>query len=227
MSYRVAVLIPTGGATCEWRDRALAYVVDHYRRNHPAWEIHLGHHDEPWSKGAAIADALERTDARMLVLADADSFVAPEHLAAAVEAATRDGWAMPHAMVHRLSQRATERLYAGGPLDLDDLARGAYRGVKGGGIVAITRTAYDTVGGIDPRFVGWGGEDLALNWALTALVNGGARVPGDLVHLWHPHPAPDLRGSEASEALLARYTAARKDPAAMRAILAEREEISA
>lgn len=227
MSYQVAVLIPTGGTECPWRARALEYVIDHYRTNHRGWEIHLGEHPEPWSKGAAVADAYRQTDARMLVLADADSFVAPDVLSAAVAAATVDGWAMPHAMVHRLSQRATERLYAGGPIDLDDLARGAYRGVKGGGIVAITRDAYETVGGIDPRFVGWGGEDIAFNWALTALINGGARMAGDLVHLWHPHPAPDLRGSAESEALLARYTAARKDPGAMRAIVAEREEISA
>lgn len=217
------MLIPFGGHECVWRQRALHHVHNHYQQHHPTWTVHIGEVHDPWSKGEALEHAYAATTAEMLVLADADSIVAPEHLCAAVQAATVDGWAMPHAMVYRLSQEATEAVYAGAPPRLDRLVRGAYRGVKGGGIVAITRTAYRTVGGIDPRFYGWGGEDVSLAYALNALVGGGARLPGDLIHLWHPHPAPDLRGSEASEELVARYREARANPDAMRALIARQE----
>lgn len=69
--------------------------------------------------------------------------------------------------------------------------------------------AYHAAGGVDRRFEGWGGEDLAFGWALETLVGPAHRLDGILVHLWHPHPAPDLRGSAESEELVARYAAAR------------------
>lgn len=214
-----AVLIPHGGI-CPYRARALAWVVQHYQRHHP-WPIHIGTSDEPWSKGAAVADALIQTDADMLVIADADSFVTPEHVTTAVQAAAEHGWAMPHWKVYRLSERATEQVYAGGPPSRTDLYRGAYAGVMGGGIVAIRRDVYELVGGIDPRFCGWGGEDVSLARALIVMHGKPARMAGDLFHLYHPHPAPNLRGSEASEVLVARYKAAVTRPQ-MQALIDER-----
>lgn len=221
----VDILMPIATFGCEWRERAYRYTVDHYRRSHPTWHLIIGTSDIPWSKGAAIANAFDISEADMLVLADADSFVDRDVLCAAVAAARADGWAMPHAMVHRLSQRATEAVYAGAPVNLADLDRGAYRGVKGGGIVAITRDAYETVGGIDPRFEGWGGEDLSLAYALDTLVTTGARMGGDLIHLWHPHPAPNLRGSPEAEVLVDRYLKARHKPDVIRALIAERQQV--
>lgn len=218
----VAVLMPANVDGCPWRRRAFEWMLGHYQRNHPGWPVHVGGCGQPWSKGRAVDAAYRQTDAGMLVLADADSFVAPDVLCAAVAAAVVDGWAMPHATVYRLSRDATEAVYAGLEPRLDRLDRGAYRGVKGGGIVAIARTAYEAVGGIDFRFEGWGGEDLALGFSLNAIVGGGARLGGDLVHLWHPHPAPDLRGPPQSEALVARYRVARTSPEATRILIAER-----
>lgn len=224
---KVAILIPAGGPWCVERARALEWILDYYRSNHPQWDRHVGMVGEPWSKGTAVDSAKQATEADVFVIADADSFVAPEHLNDAVVAAVRFGWAMPHSMVFRLSARATDAVYADAKPNLLDLDRGAYRGVKGGGILAITRDAYDMVGGIDPRFEGWGGEDVSLNYALCALVSSGARFAGNLIHLWHPHPAPNLRGSPAAEALVARYLKARSSPHAIRALIAERTEVPA
>lgn len=214
--------MPVGGIECEWRARARVFVEAWYRIHHPEWPLIVGECGEPWSKGAAVAAAFERSRADMLLLADADSYTDPDSIRGAVHAALTDQWAMPHWMVHRLSQKATENVYAGLPADIRHLDRGAYRGVKGGGIVAITRAAYETVDGIDPRFEGWGGEDIAFAAALQPLVGKPARLAGDLIHLWHPHPAPDLRGCEASEELVARYKQAINHPNAMRALIAER-----
>lgn len=218
----IALLIPVGGDHCPHRQAAASYVIGRYHRLHPTWELHVGHTAEPWSKGAALADALARTDAQMIVLADADSFVDPEPLEQAVSQAWDDGWAMPHWMVHRLTEQATADVYAGAPPRRDRLVRGSYVGVKGGGIVAVRRDVYERVGGVDPRFEGWGGEDVSFARALIALHGKPARMGADLWHLWHPHPAPDLRGSEASEELVARYRDAANHPNAMRALIAER-----
>lgn len=219
---QVAVLIPAGGEPCEHRARAAAYVIEHYRTHHPRWDLIVGHTGQPWSKGAALADAYRQTSADMIVLADADSFVDPTILEHTVDQALDDGWAMPHWMVYRLDEQGTADVYAGLPPRPDRLVRGAYAGVKGGGIVAVRRDVYELVDGIDPRFQGWGGEDVSFARALIALHGKPARFAAELWHLWHPHPAPDLRGSEASEALVARYRDAANDPAAMRALIAER-----
>lgn len=218
----VAVLMPVGGAPCPHRDRAREWVQRHYAEAHPDWPLYVGESHEPWSKGAAVADAYQRTTADVLVLADADSYVEPGVVAEAVKRCTAGvGWIMPHRRVYRLREDETERLYAGHRARYTHVVRQPYMGTAGGGVVVLTRTAYETVAGIDPRFYGWGGEDLSFGYALATLVGWQERLTGHLVHLWHPHPAPDLRGSPASEALVARYRAARGEHAVMTALVEE------
>ncbi len=218
----VAVIIPYQ-STDPHRLRALEHVGRWYAQFR--WPIitDTGPTDGGWSKGAAVAAAVARTDAEIFVIADADSYLASvAALRDAVEfvARGRHAWVMPHGPVHRLTEAETERVYAGRPARLGKLVRPVYAGVVGGGIIVLSRAAYDTVGGIDPRFVGWGGEDIAFGWALGTLVGPYHPLGAPLVHLWHPHPAPSLRGSEQSEALLAEYRAAKGYPRRMRAVIA-------
>lgn len=219
----VSVLVPYRPGGCEWRARAWAYVRAHYGQLHGGWELVVGSCAGRWSKGAAVADALGRATGEVLVLADADSFCDPDVLAGAVAgvAGGRYAWAVPHRLVYRLSRRGTERLY-GGQLQPGHVARKPYLGPAGGGIVVLPRAAYEAVGGIDERYLGWGGEDVSLGWALDALVGPYHRHGARLYHLWHPHPAPSHRGSPPSEALAARYRAARTNPDLMSALVRER-----
>lgn len=209
----VSVVIPCGGADDEWRRQALAYVVGHYRRCHPDWPVYLGHAEEPWSKGRAAHDGVAQADGDILVIADADSFVNPGVLEETVRLVANPPsdehvWGIPHKMVHRLDEDQTSLVLAGAAPDTRKVIRPAYTGPRGGGITVLPRWAWDTVGGIDPRYEGWGGEDLSFGWALSVLAGHFSRIYGDLVHLWHPHPAPDLRGSFESEDLVARYRSA-------------------
>lgn len=219
----VDVLIPYGGPVDRWRAQALGYVGGWYARHHPEWRVIVGRCEEPWSKGAALADAYRQATADLLVLADADSFVDPAALEGACLAALETGWAMPHRFVYRQSQEHTERIYLGWAASLEPvhLDRPMYRGVKAGGILAITRRAYDTVGGIDPRFEGWGGEDRSLELALNTLVGRVPFGPAPFFHLWHPHPAPSLRGSPEAEALVMRYREVNGNRRAMAALIEE------
>lgn len=228
-----AVLVPTG-ITDDWRAQAREYVAQWYATNFPSAPVVFGEcaPGSEWSKGEAIAAALAQTSADVLVLADADSFLLdPADLGLAirlVELGERP-WAVPHSQVYRLRDAETARLHANPTAKprLGHLARAMYFGPLGGGITVVSRAAFELVGGIDPRFLGWGGEDVAFGWALETLAPGGERLDGRLVHLWHPHPAPDLRGSPASEDLVAEYRQARMVTRRMIAAIAGHPQIPA
>jgi hypothetical protein len=137
----------------------------------------------------------------MLVIADADVFVPPDALTEAAERAQSDVAAIPHHRVHRLDQAATETFYGGGWEPTYD--RPPYRGVAGGGIVALRRDMYEHCP-IDPRFSGWGGEDVSWGWALNALGHV-HRGTADMWHLWHPSVRVGQLGSPESADLVQRW----------------------
>lgn len=219
----VAVVIPVGGEDPH-RAESLEWITARYRRLHPDWELHHGRCDGGWSKGAAVADGLARTDADVIVIADGDSFV-PDLGPAVQTVVDGEPWAVPHRYVYRLGKNSSRNVLDGAEpvARRDGCDRRPYLGPPGGGIVVLTREAYNTVGGIDPLFLGWGGEDVSFGWALRTLVGRECRFDDPLFHLWHPHAAPLLRGSPESEALVAKYDAATGVPRLMRAVIEHRD----
>lgn len=222
-----AALIVPWRPGCEHRERAFEWVQARYADRHPGWPVIVGTHEEgEWCKALAVADAVARTAAEVLIVADADVWI--DGLAEQVGAMGSHGWAVPHRLTHRLSAESTERLLGGEewhglPLSKDNHQdRKPYCGIETGGIVILTREAAEQVP-LDPRFTGWGSEDIALSLALRTLVGPPWSGTADLVHLWHP-PQPRLSrtvGSEANKALLQRYRKANRRPDAMRALLEE------
>ena len=158
----------------------------------------------------------------MLVVADADCLTDIGPAVEAVEAGA--SWAVPHLMVHRLDQAATEAVYAGAdPSATTGRTQRPYKGFAGGGVVAISRVVYGQVP-LDPRFEGWGGEDSSWAMALTTLAGPPVRFDADLFHLYHPPPVRMTRrhGSPATRALEIRYKrAARISRRAMADLVAE------
>lgn len=165
----------------------------------------------------------------MLIVADGDVLAPPARLreAVALVAVGAAPWAIPYSQVHRLLRRSSEAFMREGRSapEHGPFERPPYTGTEGGGIVVLPTATWDDVGGVDPRFTGWGGEDLAFGWTLRTLHGTPTRTAGALLHLWHPHAAGGPRNrppDRGSAALLERYRRARDDPAAMRALIAER-----
>lgn len=225
----VSILIPyTNPTGCAHRQAARSYILDHYATHHPDWQIVEGDSGTPWSKGAALASAASRAGGDVFLIADADSFTDPDVVADGVQRVVdTNGWVVPHRGVYRLDKQFTADVLAGSPPRPSRTCRAPYMGVAGGGITIVPRSVWDTVGGIDPRFEGWGGEDLAFGWALETLIGPCERLRAPLWHLWHPlePKGRKRRGSPASEALAGRYRDALGHPEAMRALVDEAKEV--
>lgn len=182
----------------------------------------LGEVSGEWCKARAVAEALRGVSADVLVIADADVWVATvSHVVEAVRAGHQ--WGYPHRGIRRLTAAATEAVLAGADPDrITDYDEPPTRAHPGGGVVVVRREVYDETP-LDPRFVGWGHEDDAWGLALHTIHGRPAKGNGRLIHLWHP-PQERIdrrRGSEANLALFGRYRAALNNPARMRALLEE------
>lgn len=192
------------------------------------WPVVIGHHDEgAWCKALAIADALDQTNADVLVIHDAD--VVTEGLPAAVRTvAAGAAWAVPHRGVHRLTEAATGRYMAGEAWEDSGLEERSYLGFEGGGVTIIRRSVYMDCP-LDQRFTGWGGEDDALGMALRTLHGPPARPTGyvPLVHLWHQPQERATRsfGSLDGRELRKRYARAQGDKLTMRRLVEEAKAV--
>ena len=184
---------------------------------------------EPFSKAVALHDAFARSHGQLLVIGDADVAVHALQLTDAVRLVEAGApWAYPYTRVVRLSPRASADLMSGDWLGHWDQANAEeVRDGSPGGMLVIPREAWIATGGMDRRFRGWGGEDVAFRVALRTLWGLEVRVAGDLVHLWHPAQmaggqrawTPESRRRNAP--LMKRYQRAAGSVPNMRALVAE------
>ncbi len=208
---KVSVLIPyrDRGDNGGHRAAVLGFVEQWWAAEHPSWQLLRGFcRDGPWVKADAVADGLCRADGDVLVVADADVLAPGVGPVASLVADGAVGWAMPHQRVHRLSEAATAGILRGAALPdpaFSPARRGPrtpptgrpveqHPGVIGGGCVVLQRDLYRQAP-LDPRFTGWGQEDLSWGRALTVLAGPPWRQPAPLWHLWHP-PARRLAPGE-------------------------------
>lgn len=163
---------------------------------------------EPFNRSASrneVVRQAEQYNADIVVVSDADTIPTPAGLRAAIDAAIDGGMHYPF----------DKYLYAG-----SDNPPGG----NTGGIYVCRPDVWWAFGGMDERFSGWGGEDDAAHAAAECLIGKPVEHPGYAVSLWHDAACRDLgspRWRPNSE-LSMRYNAARRDPKAMRNLIAER-----
>ena len=185
----------------------------------------------PFSKTLAVNRAFDRSRGAIIGMLDSDVWIDVAHTREAVRliASGEARWVKPASKVFRLNEAATARLIAQPPtIPFPSHQRDDYESVRKiwGLFHLFPREAFEAIGGYDPRFRGWGGEDTAAIAAMDTLWGPHTMLPHPLFHLHHPH-AQNAAGEAIWQGQTAwntdlrdRYDAARGDPELMR-VLAE------
>ena len=220
------VIIPSASWDDPTRVAARDWVAQWWEsRGHRVTIAETSH--KPWSKGRAVNPAIAASDAQVVIVADGDSWAPRRAIERLITHVGASGWGAPFSSVKRLDRAATARVMSQAPGKTETvahptLAQPPHVRLMGGGIIAATRDLWAKVGGFDPRFEGWGGEDYSLGCALRTLSGKrGESVTGDLWHLWHP-PQPEARNEHPDTTrLAARYRRAKFRPVDMAALIGE------
>ena len=149
------------------------------------YPIFLGDRRGPWARAAACNEAARLAGAwDVALVADADTIPEAEAVHRAVGiVSTIPGAIRPHDRLWNLNRAQSMTLGKKGFAKLH-LPRGQRR-LLGGGLLVISRAAWEKVGGYDERFIGWGHEDSALHTTLLAEAHWD-RIEGQAWHLYHP-----------------------------------------
>lgn len=246
---QISLLVPfRPNSATRHRTRIWKWLEKYWRHELPDAEIVIGRSKgAAFSKTEAVNDAASRARGRIFVILDSDAYVRGESIldcARAIEEASRRGhklWFIPYRNLYRLTEASTElvlnsdprlpyRFPSPPPLGEVESTVGSMHGHHFGAMIQIMpREAFETVGCMDTRFRGWGGEDVAFLRALDTLYAKHKSIKADVLHLWHPSIGSSVydrmwEGQHRpglNAELAARYNRATGDRARMRALVDE------
>lgn len=200
-----------------WRERLFTWV--HRQWQATGLEVCVGVDDDggPINVSRALNRARAQATGDVLVVASADHVPDPDAAQAAAQVLTDAWWVPVFTSTAGISRQATLDLIEDRPVDVNRHITAQAEVCTA--LLAVRADAWDTVGGYDERFHGWGCEDVAFRAVLETLHPDPPVLPRRrTVALWHEAASRDR--FEANCELLAPYVAAAGDPAAMRAVLA-------
>lgn len=252
----ISLVVPFTPGLSEDRDKIWAWLQMYWRHNLPGATITMGHdlthhlatEGHPFSKTTAVNDAVANSHGDIIVILDADAYVSHElilYCANEIRQARKRGrrlWFVPYRRFYRLSKSATEKILESDPknpwhpddpplqthLDHDHVANPKYGHHFMAMIAILPREGFKEVGGMDPRFNGWGGEDISFMRAMDTIYVNHKTVDHSVFHLFHGTIGYGIERQWIGQtqrmgfALLgARYQAAYGDRARMLRLIAE------
>lgn len=149
----------------------------------------------PFNKSWGMNVAFKQSCGEILVVSDADLIVPAEDLSRAVNACVNELDAVrPYGQLIDMTEEQSEEYQEHSELpDVPAEARGYDRAYASealcmaGGIFIARREYFSSVGGMDERFSGWGGEDDAMSIKLQGMSRKVAIAKNAIAwHLWHP-----------------------------------------
>ena len=181
----IEVLIPWRDPGCEVRRRSCEAVAEYYAQ---VGDVVFGDSPAgaPFNVSAARNAAAAAGSSDVCVFIDADAVVDLDVLRSAVEVARRrPRLVKPFARAGYLSREASEAFLESRSLVWEEWISGPEDAFCGLAWV-IRRDAFAELGGFDPGFVGYGGEDNAFTAAAELFFGPQRSLSGVAASLWHP-----------------------------------------
>jgi hypothetical protein len=156
-------------------------VLNWYQTNLP--DIEVFYSDRPgqfWQAAASRNDGVKRAQEAhcdVIIINDADTLPEIQPLMEAIENCQKDGMVHnPYRLCRYYDKDATEKILNGISVDLVRHSREFNE--ANGGIYVCTPEAWWSVGGMDEKFIQWGGEDSAFELAHT-IIKGNKLIKHD------------------------------------------------
>lgn len=203
---KISILIPFQSDNND-RKRTFRWLEEYWKFELPDAEIIVGHcpPGQVFSKTKALNNAAKRARGKVLAILDADAYMLGsviDQCADDILEALEEGnhlWYVPYHDLYRLTKEYSALILQSDPwnplrvpdpppseiLDQDE-HRAKYGHRYGAMALVFPREALDVLGGFDERFVGWGGEDVALLRALDTLWGKHKITNNGIFHIWHP-----------------------------------------
>lgn len=179
------------------RDAALKWVLKYYERCMPEVEICIGQSSSDlFNRSQAINQAAQQATRNVFVLVDGDTVYDPSLIVESLPLLEQYGWVIPFHWSYDISEESSRVVLQsepGWPLEVEVKESDCrdFSGAPGGRIAIVTRKNFETVRGMDERFLGWGWEDLALAWSLDTMCGHHIRLDRYIYHLWHSSAGPN------------------------------------
>lgn len=188
------------------------------------WESHgftvhtIDSGDRPFSL-AATRNLAVAASSGPVIIADADTVGHIDAIREAVRLTQIEQRTyLPYTEYRSLGEIGTQQALAGRPLP--DCTHWHYPyGVSG--IYITTPSIWARYGGQDPRFKGWGGEDIAHMHAHETLIGPIGRTLGNAYALTHDSDEKEAPQNVANFTLMRQYGAATGNPEQMRALISQ------
>lgn len=206
--YGITIIIPFRESDKFPRQKQNFKWIKKYLKCHLPWaQIVVGkdkHHHLAFSKSAAVNDGAKKATGDIFVILDADGYISIDailYCAKKIRHARERGhrlWYVPYRQFYRLTNAASKRVLKSSPChpyhfptpphpgDVQNTSGSGHGHWYGALVQIVPREAFETCGGWDERFRGWGGEDHSAMRATDTLYWAHKTLPGQVLHLWHP-----------------------------------------
>lgn len=182
---RQQIIIPWRDTGEPWRKRHFDFLNTYYSKD---FEIILGDVDGDFNRSGARNAGVEKSNSEVSVIIDADNILPINNIFEAITLAKKkDILVKPFSLFGYLTEESTNDFYNSfekvffNPSYIDPPQKNFV-----GGSYVMKKSLWQSLGGMDEGFIGWGAEDDAFHLLCK---NSGVRtayLEGNCYHLYHP-----------------------------------------